>query len=53
MENHDDVHNAEQPHQSPVSGTVSTVTNQTKVETSSGAIVSTGQLSTIAESRQQ
>ena len=53
MEIHDDVHNAEQPHQSTVSGRVSTVTNQTRVETSSGATVSTGQPSTVAESRQQ
>ena len=52
MEIHDDVHNAEQPHQSPVSGRVSTVTNQTRVETSSRATVSTGQTSTVAESRQ-
>lgn len=49
----DDAQNAEQPHQSSVSGTVSTVTNQTRVETSSGATGSTGQPSTVAESRQQ
>jgi hypothetical protein len=49
----DDAQNAEQPHQSSVSGTVSTVTNPTRVETSSGATGSTGQPSTVAESRQQ
>jgi hypothetical protein len=49
----DDAQNAEQPHQSSVSGIVSTVTNQTKFETSSGATGSTGQPRIVAESLQQ